>query len=91
MNTLIYNDVDIRHASMVSSMASTVQYLAMSFGIALATLLMEFMLTGHAHDDYVMAFRWTVLLLALVTAVASRVFGRLRHDRPLSRAGVPAS
>jgi hypothetical protein len=37
------------------------------------------------------AFRWTVLLLALVTAVASRVFGRLRHDRPLSRAGVPAS
>jgi hypothetical protein len=36
------------------------------------------------------AFRWTVLLLALVTAVASRVFGRLRHDRPLSRAGAAA-
>lgn len=89
MNTLIYNDVDIRHASMVSSMASTVQYLAMSFGIALSTLLMEAMLQGHAHDDYVMAFRWTVVLLALITAAASRVFARLRHDRPL--AGATAS
>jgi EmrB/QacA subfamily drug resistance transporter len=83
MNTLIYNDVDIQHASMVSSMASTVQYLAMSFGIALATLLMQALLGGHAHEDYVVAFRWTVLLLAAITAAASRVFSRLRHDRPL--------
>lgn len=81
MNTLIYTDLDIEHASMASSMASTVQYLAMSFGIALATLLMEFMLDGHAGDDYVAAFRWTVLLLAVVTAGASRVFARLRPDR----------
>jgi len=83
MNTLIYNDLDIKHASMASSMASTAQYLAMSFGIALATLLMEAMLQGHAHDDYVVAFRWTVVVLAAITAAASRVFSRLRHDRPL--------
>jgi len=82
MNTLIYTDLDIRHASMASSMASTVQYLAMSFGIALSTLLMEAMLQGHAHEDYVVAFRWTMILLAAITAVASRVFSRLRHDRP---------
>jgi predicted MFS family arabinose efflux permease len=83
MNTLIYTDLDIRHASMASSMASTVQYLAMSFGIALSTLLMEAMLQGHAHEDYVVAFRWTMILLAAITALASRVFSRLRHDRPL--------
>lgn len=83
MNTLIYNDLDIKHASMASSMASTAQYLAMSFGIALSTLLMEAMLQGHAHQDYVVAFRWTVVLLGVITAVASRVFGRLRRDRPL--------
>ncbi|MGH8160084.1 MAG: MFS transporter [Rhodanobacter sp.] len=88
MNTLIYHDLDIKHASMASSMASTVQYLAMSFGIALSTLLMEGMLQGHAHEDYVMAFRWTVVLLGVITAVASRVFGRLRHDRPLVAATV---
>jgi len=83
MNTLIYNDLDIQHASMASSMASTAQYLAMSFGIALSTLLMEALLQGHAHEDYVIAFRWTVLLLAAITAIASRVFSRLRHDRPV--------
>jgi EmrB/QacA subfamily drug resistance transporter len=82
MNTLIYHDLDIKHASMASSMASTAQYLSMSFGIALATLLMESLLQGHAHSDYVAAFRWTVLILAAVTASASRVFGRLSADRP---------
>ncbi|NUO71636.1 MAG: MFS transporter [Frateuria sp.] len=82
MNTLIYHDLDIRHASMASSMASTAQYLSMSFGIALATLLMESLLQGHAHSDYVAAFRWTVLILAAVTASASRVFARLGADRP---------
>jgi hypothetical protein len=82
MNTLIYTDLDIKHASMASSMASTAQYLAMSFGIALATLLMQAMLDGHAHEDYVVAFRWTVLILAVITAGASRVFSQLRHDRP---------
>jgi hypothetical protein len=50
---------------------------------------MEAMLQGHAHEDYVVAFRWTVLILALVTAAASRVFSRLRHDRPLPRVAVP--
>lgn len=81
MNTLVYHDLDIRHASMASSMASTAQYLSMSFGIALATLLMESLLQGHAHSDYVAAFRWTVLILAIVTAMASRVFARLQVDR----------
>jgi len=82
MNTLIYVDLDIKHASMASSMASTAQYLAMSFGIALATLLMDAFLHGHAQDDYVAAFRWTVLILGLITACAARVFSQLRPDRP---------
>ena len=85
MNTLIYHDLDIKHASMASSMASTAQYLSMSFGIALATLLMESLLQGHAHTDYVVAFRWTVVILAGVTALASRVFSQLRPDHPGAR------
>lgn len=82
MNTLIYHDLDLKHASMASSMASTAQYLSMSFGIALASLLMGALLHGHAHEDYVVAFRWTVLLLAIATAAASRVFAQLQPDRP---------
>lgn len=82
MNTLIYNDLDVKYASMASSMASTAQYLSMSFGIALASLLMEALLQGHAHTDYVAAFRWTVVLLGIVTATASWVFSRLARDNP---------
>jgi len=82
MNTLVYQDLDIRHAAMASSMASTMQYLSMSFGIALSALLMESLLRGHAHEDYIAAFRWTVLILAAVTAAASRIFSQLRPDRP---------
>ncbi|MHA6203709.1 MFS transporter [Dyella soli] len=82
MNTLIYNDLDVKYASMASSMASTAQYLSMSFGIALASLLMEALLQGHAHDAYIPAFRWTVLLLGIVTATASWVFSRLQQEHP---------
>lgn len=77
MNTLIYTDLDIEHASMASSMASTTQYLSMSFGIALATLLMQTLLHGQDGSAYVVAFRWTVIVLAVITAIASRVFARL--------------
>jgi predicted MFS family arabinose efflux permease len=88
MNTLIYNDLDVKYASMASSMASTAQYLSMSFGIALASLLMEALLQGHAHDDYVVSFRWTVVLLGIVTATASWVFSRLGRDAPKRSASV---
>ncbi|GGA03961.1 MFS transporter [Dyella caseinilytica] len=77
MNTLIYSDLDVKYASMASSMASTTQYLSMSFGIALATILMQTLLHGQGSDAYVVAFRWTVIVLAVITAVASRVFARL--------------
>jgi EmrB/QacA subfamily drug resistance transporter len=77
MNTLIYTDLDVKYASMASSMASTTQYLSMSFGIALATILMQTLLHGEGSDAYVVAFRWTVIVLAVITAVASRVFARL--------------
>ena len=82
MNTLVYADLDIKYASMASSMASTTQYLSMSFGIALATILMQTLLHGQGNAAYVDAFRWTVIVLAIITAVASRVFGRLDKAPP---------
>lgn len=85
MNTLIYTDLDVKHASMASSMASTTQYLSMSFGIALATILMQTLLHGQNSGAYVVAFRWTVLVLAVITAVASRVFARLDKMPPTAQ------
>jgi EmrB/QacA subfamily drug resistance transporter len=82
MNTLAYVDLDVKHASMASSMASTAQYLSMSFGIALASLLMAGFLGSHDADGYVWAFRWSVIVLGMVTLAASWIFGRLHEARP---------
>jgi len=84
MNTLAYVDLDVSHASMASSMASTAQYLSMSFGIALASLLMEAFLAGHEPAQYVHAFRCSILILAAMTLAASWIFSRLRRDRPVN-------
>ncbi len=54
MNTLAYVDLDVKYASMASSMASTAQYLSMSFGIALASLLMGGFLASHNAQGYVL-------------------------------------
>jgi EmrB/QacA subfamily drug resistance transporter len=81
MNTLAYVDLDVRHASMASSMASTAQYLSMSFGIALASLLMGGFLGAHNAQGYVSAFRWSVIVLGLITLAASWIFSRLRETR----------
>ncbi|HEY4294019.1 MFS transporter [Luteibacter sp.] len=84
MNTLAYVDLDVKHASMASSMASTAQYLSMSFGIALASLLMAGFLGSHDADGYVWAFRWSVIVLGMVTLAGSWIFGRLHDTRPAS-------
>jgi len=81
MNTLAYVDLDVRHAAMASSMASTAQYLSMSFGIALASLLMGGFLGSHDAQGYVAAFRWSVIVLGMITLAASWIFSRLRDTR----------
>jgi len=90
MNTLAYVDLDVEHASMASSMASTAQYLSMSFGIALASLLMAGFLDSHNARGYVWAFRWSVIVLGLVTLAASWIFSRLGDTRPATRTSGPA-
>ncbi|HVI56361.1 MAG TPA: MFS transporter [Luteibacter sp.] len=90
MNTLAYVDLDVRHASMASSMASTAQYLSMSFGIALASLLMGGFLGSHNAQGYVWAFRWSVIVLGMVTLAASWIFSRLRETRAGKVADVTA-
>lgn len=87
MNTLTFVDLPPEHAAMAASMGSTVQYLAMSFGIALATLLMAVFLHGQTPEAYVFAFRRAVLALGVLTLLAAAIFRLLRRDVP----SVPAS
>jgi EmrB/QacA subfamily drug resistance transporter len=92
MNTLAYVDLDVRYASQASSMASTAQYLSMSFGIALASQLMAGFLGSHNAQGYVWAFRWAVIILGLVTLAASWIFSRLHDPRTApDRAATPGT
>jgi EmrB/QacA subfamily drug resistance transporter len=87
MNTLGFVDLPPERASQASSLTSAVQYLAVSFGIALSSLLLALFLGGHHHDPaaYVRGFHYSVLCLAVLPLIAVYVFTRLRHDRPPRR------
>ena len=78
MNTLGFIDLAQQQASMGSSITSAAQNLSMSFGIALASVLMAIFL-GNSHDGehYVAAFRATMVVLGVVTTVSSLLFLRL--------------
>jgi len=87
MNTLAFVDLAPERAAQASSVTSAVQYLVISFGIALSSWLLAIFLNGHHHDPaaYVRGFRAAVLVMAALSLVAVYVFTRLRHDRPLRR------
>lgn len=85
MNTLAFVDLPDSAAGMGSSMTSAVQYLSMSFGIALASVLMSTLLGRAAEPNpslYIGAFQGAVMMLGAVTVVAGFVFARLKRDRP---------
>jgi EmrB/QacA subfamily drug resistance transporter len=87
MNTLGFVDLPPERASQASSLTSAVQYLAVSFGIALSSLLLARFLGGRHHDPaaYVRGFHRTVLCLAALPVIATYIFTRLRRDRPPRR------
>ncbi len=84
MNTLAFVDLAPEQAGHAASLTSTAQYLSMSFGIALATLLMGALLPARAQPAaYPHAFHLTALALATLCLAGAAVFMRLRRDRPL--------
>ena len=87
MNTLAFVDLPPERAAQASSVTSAVQYLVISFGIALSSWLLAIFLNGRHHDPaaYVHGFRVAVLVMAAISLIAVYVFTRLRHDRPLRR------
>ncbi|HXS73409.1 MAG TPA: DHA2 family efflux MFS transporter permease subunit [Rhodanobacteraceae bacterium] len=87
MNTLAFVDLGPERAAQASALTSAVQYLTISFGIALSSLLMAVLLSGHHRDPaaYVRSFHLSVLCMAVMPFVAVYVFTRLRHDRPPRR------
>lgn len=82
MSSLTFADLPDSDASMGSSIASTVQQMSMSFGVAIASLLAA-MFIGERHPGNVLlvpGIHKTFITLGLVTIAAAAVFLQLRPN-----------
>jgi MFS family permease len=83
MNTLVFADLPDADASAGSSIASTVQQMSMSFGVAVASLLAALFLGGEHRPGpaaLVSGIHWTFLTMGAMTIVSALIFTPLRPD-----------
>ena len=81
MNTLAYADVDEGNASSASTIASTVQQMAVSFGIAAASLTAAVFVPDRLHanaPEMIHGIHLALLLLGALTIVSTIVFNALK-------------
>jgi EmrB/QacA subfamily drug resistance transporter len=81
MNTLAYADVNEHEASGASTIASTVQQLAVSFGVAAASLAAALFIPDRMHatgPQMIHSIHLAMLLLGALTIVSTVVFIELR-------------
>jgi hypothetical protein len=81
MNTLVYADVSDEAAGSASTIASTVQQLSMSFGIATASLVAAIFVPDRFHTSsaqMIHGVHEAFLVLGVATIVSSVVFRPLR-------------
>jgi EmrB/QacA subfamily drug resistance transporter len=81
MNSLVYADVSNDDASKASSIASTAQQLALSFGVALASVVAQLFLQGVPQSDQaslIRALHQSFVTLGALTIVSSLTFSGLR-------------
>jgi EmrB/QacA subfamily drug resistance transporter len=81
MNTMAYADIEPRDTSMASTIASSLQQLSMSFGLAVGSLVTGWYLAGLPQTDQGLvtaALHHAFLTLAALTLVSSLSFWRLR-------------
>jgi EmrB/QacA subfamily drug resistance transporter len=77
INTLVFADLPDADASAGSSIASTVQQMSMSFGVAAASLLAAVFLGGEHRPGpagMVSGIHWTFLTLGLMTVASALIF-----------------
>jgi EmrB/QacA subfamily drug resistance transporter len=82
MNTLAYSDVEGPDTSMASTLASSMQQLSLSFGLASGTLMAQWFLAGVPDRDQAAvtgALHHAFLVLAAITVISSVSFWRLRR------------
>jgi EmrB/QacA subfamily drug resistance transporter len=81
MNTLVYADVPSNKASNASSIASTLQQLSMSFGVAAAGLVTVFFIPASLRSnphEFIEGLHRAFFLLGAFTILSTIVFSRLK-------------
>ncbi|OLD65119.1 MAG: MFS transporter [Acidobacteria bacterium 13_1_40CM_2_68_5] len=98
MNTLVYADVTEPQTSMASTIASTLQQMSMSFGVAAASLATVLFIPDRFHTDpaqMIHGVHKAFVALGLLTILSAAVFRELRPNdgKNVSRheEGLPAS
>jgi EmrB/QacA subfamily drug resistance transporter len=81
MNTLVYADVTEEQASGASSIASTVQQMSVSFGVALAGLATTLFIPQRLHPDprtMIHGIHLTLFVLGAFTVLSTNIFRTLK-------------
>jgi EmrB/QacA subfamily drug resistance transporter len=82
MNTLVYADVSDQQESAASSIASTVQQMAVSFGVATASLVTVFFIPDHSRSNpalFIHGIHRAFLVLGGMTLLSTVVFRELKR------------
>ena len=82
MNTLVYADTTDQQTSAASSIASTMQQMSISFGVATAGLATAFFVprNGHAGPaEMIQGIHKALVALGIVTIISTVVFNRLKR------------
>jgi MFS family permease len=83
MNTLAYADVSDSDASKASTIASTLQQMSLSFGVAAASLSTAIFIPDRSHSEpaqIVHGIHSALLVLGALTALSTLIFRELRPD-----------
>jgi EmrB/QacA subfamily drug resistance transporter len=83
MNTLVYADVEEKDTSNASSIASTMQQMSISFGVAIAGLTTAFFVPGQAYSQPLLMIHGihkAFLCLGALTLVSTVVFAGLKRE-----------
>jgi EmrB/QacA subfamily drug resistance transporter len=94
MNTLVYADIGDRDASMANSIASTAQMMALSFGVAFASLVAAWFIGRTPQTDaiqFVDGLHRSYLALGAVTILSSLLFSQLGPNDGNSVSNRPAT
>jgi MFS family permease len=83
MNTLVYADITEPQTSNASSIASTMQQMSMSFGVAVASLLTAVFIPDRFHTsapEMIHGIHYALFVLGGLTVLSTIVFRELRNS-----------